>query len=214
MKNTYLMVALATLSLPAAAGAADAMIACDPPNYEYYWDFGVGTQDFTTDRCDERGAQTWRIGVDPLFEGLYLWATTPGGFYPNDAGDRLLSPEFAVTPSSSTVEIFHWYQIAAGDGANVSVGGVVLTPIEGYPAADLAVGCLAGQPGFRGNADWHFSCFDLSPFLGETVRLSFNFAADGSDNARGWYIAQARVGGTSSVATTPAPWSPVKALYD
>jgi hypothetical protein len=205
-----LMTSLAALAVAPALLSA---MPCDPPRLELNWDFSVGTNGFTTQQCDSTAAATWSPGIDPLFEGFYLWGTDPGDFYPANADDSLLSPEFAVTPTAYLVEIFHWYDIAQGDGGNITVGDEVVVPLEGYPVDDLAVGCLAGQPGFRGQAGWGLSCLDLSAFMGQTVQLSFNFASDASGDARGWYLSFVRVGGDPAVATTPTTWSTLKALH-
>ena len=196
-------------------------VECPFDNVVYDWDFAVNDWGFATGPCDDGGVPTWEYGTsihwpDPIW-GTSL--TTDGEYYPNDAGESLISPSFVVDYSAYLVEVFHGYGIETGyDGGNLSVNGVVVEPMEGYPDDEISdsevyyAWCVDGEPGFTGEAYEVYSCFDLSAFIGEEVQLSFDFGSDSSVNVPGWYIASVRVGG-DVVANDGTTWSAMKVLY-
>jgi hypothetical protein len=190
---------------------------CPLGSVAYDWHFSNSDWGFTTGPCDDGGVPTWEFGVGD--QGYTVWGTTIGGDYPNDAGDSLTSPSFVVDESAYLVEVFHAYNIENSyDGGNVSVNGVVIEPIDGYPDDEISdstsyyAWCVDGEPGFTGTGFSGFSCFDLSAFMGEEVQISFNFGSDSSVTYPGWYIGYVKVG-ADVIATDGTTWSAVKGLY-
>ena len=196
-------------------------VECPFENIAYDWNFAESDWDFTTAPCDDGGVPTWEYGAsiywpDPLW-GTTL--TTDSENYPNDAGESLISPSFLVDDSAYLVEILHEYNIENSyDGGNLSVNGVVVEPMDGYPDDEISdsaayyAWCVDGEPGFTGGAEPIYNCFDLSAFMGEEIQLSFDFGSDSSVQYPGWYIVSVRVGG-DVVANDGTTWSVMKGLY-
>lgn len=212
--------AAAAQKLALAAPAPTGLIACDLPHVEHDWDFGISAHDFTTTACAAEGVHTWEYGNDPHYPEITVWGTRIGFEYPDGAGESLQTPYFAVTEQSYLLEIEHWYSMEGWyDGGNVAVDETVLTPIGGYPADEISPSevndpfCVDLEPGFTGFSNWRQDCFDLSPYLGQTIRVSFDFGSDNSVTDDGWFIRAVRVGGRPPVATDAATWGTLKALY-
>ena len=198
-------------------------IECSFENVTYDWDFTVNDQGFTTATCDDGGVPTWEWGYanTDVWPDL-VWGTTLLADYPSDAGESLISPSFIVDDSAYLVELQHGYWIEDSyDGGNLSVNGVVVEPMEGYPDDEISdstsfyAWCVDGEPGFTGSMGGDYprtNCFDLSAFMGEEVQLSFDFGSDSSVQDPGWYIGVVRVGG-DVVANDGTTWSAMKGLY-
>jgi hypothetical protein len=198
-------------------------VECAFENIAYDWLFADSDHGFTTGACDDGGVPVWEYG-ETVWWPDNVWATgltTPDEEYPNDSGESLISPGFMVDDSAYLVEIRHAYNIENSyDGGNLSVNGVVVAPMEGYPDDEISdstgfyAWCVDGEPGFTDvNGPEPFSsCFDLSAFMGEEVQLSFDFGSDSSVQRIGWYIGHILVGG-DVVANEGATWSHIKGLY-
>ena len=195
-------------------------VECPFENIAYDWNFAESDCGFTTSPCDDGGLPVWEYGV-PDYWPDPLWVTVVEGDYPNDAGESLISPSFIVDESAYLVEIFHGYDIDPGyDGGNLSVNGVVVEPMEGYPddeisgSTDWYAWCVDGEPGFTyySGGEAIYSCFDLSAFMGEEVQLSFDFGSDSIYVLSGWGIGYVRVG-SDEVANDGTTWSAMKGLY-
>jgi hypothetical protein len=195
-------------------------IECPLENVAYDWDFAESDQGFTTGPCDDGGLPCWEYGVNEAVWPDALWYTVVFGNYPNDAGESLISPSFVVDASAYLVEVWHGYAIEEGyDGGNLSVNGVVVEPLEGYPDEEISdstgwyAWCVDGEPGFTGAGGLDlYNCFDLSAFMGEEVQLSFDFGSDSTATEPGWGIGYVRVG-SDVVTTDGTTWSAVKGLY-
>ena len=193
-------------------------VECSFENIVYNWSFLESDWGFTTGPCDDGGVPVWEYGYWPEGE-VYCWIT--GYPYPNDAGESLISPSFMVDDSAYLVEIAHGFNLQDSyDGGNLSVNGVVVEPIGGYPDDEISdntsfyAWCVDGEPGFTGfsGEEVIYDCFDLSAFMGEEVQLSFDFGSDSSVTYPGWAIFRVSVGG-DVVANDGTTWSAVKGLY-
>jgi hypothetical protein len=197
-------------------------IPCGISNVIYEWDFAAGAQDFSTSACDDQGVPVWEHGATTYIAGAPgdVWGTVLEGDYPTDSGQALMSPEFAVTADNYLLEIFHYYDAEnLWDGGNVKVNGDVIAPIVGYPGlisvpGDWYAWCVDLEFGFTGlNSGWLTSCFDLTPYIGETIQVSFEFGSDDTFTEAGWYLASVKVGNDHPVATQNRTWSNVKSMY-
>jgi hypothetical protein len=227
----FLITALLTLALTSVA-IAEKPVFEDNPNpvridcpFEvvmYDWDFGVSNQGFTHETCDATGgAAVWEWGAESHFGNC--WGTVLAGNYINNAGDALVAPTFTVTDGASLMQVSHLISCENNyDGANVTINGNVVAPMEGYSVPVISTSttyyayCVDGDPGWTGtDTSWtlHNTCFDLSPFMGQDITVRFQFGSDSSVAYPGWYIKQVKVGG-SVVATEPSTWGTIKALYN
>jgi len=195
-------------------------VECAFENITHSWDFEEGDGGFTTGACDDGGVPVWAYDYWSVADA-YCWGTShETGEYPIDAGDSLISPSWVVDESSYLVEIQHVYDIEPSyDGGNLSVNGVVVEPMGGYPddvisdSETFYAWCVDGEPGWTGYyGEGLQDCFDLSAFMGEEVQLSFDFGSDSSVTYPGWAIFGVFVGG-DVVANDGTTWSAVKGMY-
>jgi hypothetical protein len=170
-------------------------IHCPFDDIVYDWNFNGSDHGFTPTPCDDAGVPVWEYALPTDYpEWGYVWLTTPGIPYPNDAGEGLLSPAFMVSELTYLVEVEHNYFTEAGfDGCNVKANGELIYPMEGYPYDEINgstsyyAWCVDGQPGFSGDGGldaWHYNCFDLTAFMGQEVQLRFDFGSDSSVPAK------------------------------
>ncbi len=199
----------------------DVPIPCNLALITYDWDFAVGDQGFTTGNCDAGGSPAWEFGTTGYVSGApgTVWGTLLEADYPTDTGDALTSPLFLVDETATLMEVHHYYDAEAlWDGGNVTVNGVTIAPMAGYPGiistpGDWYAWCVDLEEGFTGlDSGWITSCFDLSAFLGEDIRVSFEFGSDDSFVEAGWYIASVRLG-SDVTPVENGSWSGVKSLY-
>jgi hypothetical protein len=106
---------------------------------------------------------------------------------------------------SATLRLVHWYDTApTEDGGQVAIDFMddgldlydSLEPQGGYPGSVLATGgCngLEGQGAFQGpSGGWVTSLFDLLPYKGGRIWISFVFGSDIKiSSGEGWYIDEA-----------------------
>jgi len=198
----------------------DTRIECSFQTVVYNWDFREGDQGFTTASCDDEGAPVWEHGYWPVGD-VVCWGTSLQGNYPNDTGHSLISPTFMVDASTYLVDVAHGYDTEISyDGGNLSVNGIVVEPMEGYPDDEISdsttyyAWCVDGEPGFTGYSGTEIvhNCFDLTPFLGQEVQLSFDFGSDSSANDQGWMIVDIDVG-SDVVPVQGTTWSNIKGMY-
>ena len=76
--------------------------------------------------------------------------------------------------------------------------------------------CTDLEEGFTGNGfngaseEWTTRCFDLTPFMGQNVRLEFDFGTDSSVTYPGWYLAYVKVGSEVPTPVEPSTWGDIK----
>jgi hypothetical protein len=184
-------------------------VPCDLIYVAHDWDFAVSDQGFTTTTCDVTGGgePAWEWGTSTIAGAPgTVWGTVLTGNYPNNAGNGLLSPSFAVTPSSDKMEILSYLHTETNyDGVNVKVNDVLLQPTDLYNATiststSYYAYCVDNQPGWTGNAAggasqvWVQQCFDLSAYDGQTIQVRFDFGSDSSLAYPGWYLGYVRIG--------------------
>ncbi|MFC2088874.1 M14 family zinc carboxypeptidase [Calditrichota bacterium] len=149
----------------------------------------------------------WEKGVPasgPMnaFSGVNVWATNLSGNYSNGGLlSTLETSEIAILGlAKPTLEFYHWYDFETDkDGGNVKISTdngqtwQVLDPMESYPIAALPAGSgnpLEGEPAYSGQQlFWKEATFNLSSYaVYPVIILRFDFGADQTGNASGWYI--------------------------
>jgi len=162
------------------------------------------------------GTGDWEWGTPSYVEGpdahsgLSCWGTNLDGDYSTD-NHRLTSPAYDLTDTSDPrLSFWHWFSIwGPYDGINVSISldGTnysVIEPVGGYP--DSYIYMLDGQPGWTNNSDgWVPAVFDLSAYIGQTVRFRFGFGI-WAGGTPGWYIDDLAV--HSATPSTPVASEP------
>ena len=136
----------------------------------------------------ERGTNGWSGDVSwarttaSARSGMYAWTDSPGGNYQNEVNTGLWSwPPLDLTEiDSATLTFWHWYDFGSGDRGNVWVAREVE---EGLWRTEAVIRTFTGT-----NPTWQQTSIDLSPFVGEQIRLSFQVLSDASGTADGWTI--------------------------
>lgn len=175
----------------------------------YLEDFELGNGFFTGDNDWEWGAPT--SGPRSGHSGDNLWATKLAGSYSDGPLlSALISPGFGLT-NNSVLTFWHWYNTESGfDGGNVKVSSDngqswgIITPADGYDGilSNSFQNPLGGEEAFYGSSGgWIQESFDLSDYSGSTILLKFDFGADLSERAPGWYIDDLVIIGGGMVGT-------------
>jgi hypothetical protein len=129
--------------------------------------------------------------------GVKCWATDLDSSYGSNARWRLTGTPISIkdiTVTKAALCFYHWYETEAKfDGGNVKVSTdngttwAIVVPEGGYPV-DKTLG-LDDEPSFGGaSGEWQYAVFDLSDYVGETVKVRFDFGSDGSTEFFGWYV--------------------------
>jgi len=204
----------------ASSGGGDSGVRMSGMDAVHDWDFAVSDQGFTTATCDDTGGvAVWAWGACTVAGAPgNVWGTVLAGNYPQHAGQRLLSPPFAVTAETDTMEVLGYVHTETRfDGGNVKVNGTVLEPTVPYPDTISAnpvyhAFCVDNQRGFTGNSgsgpslNWAVRRFDLSAYTGQTIQVEFHFGSDSSVAYPGWYLGYVRVGGGAGAGALQGPY--------
>ncbi len=189
------------------------------------------SSNFNSDNGGFSGTGSWQWGA-PTYGPTsahstpYCWGTNLSGDYSNSANWTLTSPPIDLSGCSSAVLTFwHWYNIESyWDGGNVKIstdGGAtwnLITPVGDYPE-DAASSSNSGIPGeacySASSGGWVMATFDLTPYVGGTIRLRWHFGSDGSVTYPGWYIDDVVVSGSGGGGGSWTwSWSPATGLSD
>ena len=168
------------------------------------WTFTV-TQAGTNDHlfADDIEGNTRGWSVDDPWEqttiasrsGTYAWTDSPSGNYQHDQNVAIWSPVIDLTKATSaTLTFWHRYDFGSGDSGNVWVA----RPIEDRPGwwrTEEVIGKFTGT-----QTTWQQTSIDLSPFVEESIRLSFQVLSDATETADGWYIDDVAVFSTDFVS--------------
>jgi hypothetical protein len=230
-----LIVALSTLIIAGVALAGSPpdevfnphnRVPCDLETVCIDWNFAEGDQGFTAMICEEGGLAVWEHGPTTYVSGAPgdVWGTVLEAEYLSDSGDGISSPAFEVTDDCYLMEVYHYYDIETNyDGCNVTVDNgvevVVVAPIGGYDgvistSTTFYAWCVDMEEGFTGHVStWDSDCFDLSAFMGQLVKVSFDFGSDSSMTYPGWYIAQIQIGSPETTPVDGDTWGQIKHLF-
>ncbi len=168
------------------AGVDDILFEDDMENGENGW-YGI-----TCGSNDCSSGSPWSLTTASSRSGTYAWTDSPGGKYRNDQNVILWSPIIDLTGiTSATLTFWHRYAFASGDEGGVRV------------ARQREEGWWTGEDGgrFTGTQlNWQQASLDLSPFVGEQIRLAFNLWSDAAHTADGWTIDDVAVFSTDFVS--------------
>ncbi len=142
-------------------------------------------------------APLWALTTAASRSGKHAWTDSPDGNY-RAANEwfSLWSPLINLAEfSSATLTFWHRYDFASGDTGYVSVE----RPEQGWMEEHVHM--------FTGtNLTWQQISVDLSPFVGETIRIVFQLESDdASETADGWYIDDVAVYSTDFETAEPPP---------
>ena len=165
------------------------------------WAFTViqaGTNEVLFAGDMEDGASNWLPGQDSPWaltttssrSGSWAWTDSPGGNYQNGVNVTLWSPwpPLDLTKAASaTLTFWYRYAFASGDRGNVWV-----CPEDGD--------CIHLKSFTGSQAGWHQAAIDLTPFVGQSIRLGFQLVSDATETADGWYIDDVAVFATDFVS--------------
>jgi hypothetical protein len=145
------------------------------------------------------------------YSGTKGWGTVIAGNYNNGTNAYLETPaSYAIGSPIAMLEFWHWYDTEASwDGGNVKVstdnGSTwnVIAPLTGYTGTANTSNPLSGEPIFTGHVQgfWELAQFDLSPYMGQNVKIRWHFGSDASVQYPGWYIDDVSISG----GTAPDP---------
>ena len=141
----------------------------------------------------------WALTTASSHSGSHAWTDSPGGRYQNNVLAELFSPRFDLTEvSSATLTFWHRYDFARGDSGIVRVH-----PQKGewtYSQRDILR--VTGT-----NSTWRQVSLDLSPFVGQSIQISFFMTTDATRTADGWYIDDVAVFSSDFVAYDACTYS-------
>ena len=167
------------------------------PGYLYY------SSDFEENDGGWSPTEDWEWGepqnVRPTrpYSGANCWGTILDDYYGENSRSRLTGPAISIenlAVSRVAFCFYHFYETEVlFDGGNVKIskdGGntwSLLEPEGGYPIGNIQA--LDDEPGFSGSSGaWTYSFFDLSDYIGEAIKMRFNFGSDGVTEFPGWYV--------------------------
>ena len=129
-----------------------------------------------------RGQSPWALTTAVSRSGTHAWTDSPGGNYQNDVNIALWSwPPLDLTEvDSATLTFWHRRDFGSGDSGNV---WVAREKEDGSWLAEELLRTFTGT-----NPTWQQVSLDLTPFVGERIRLAFQMLSDAAQTADGWYI--------------------------
>jgi len=123
----------------------------------------------------------WMLTTVPAHDGTRAWTDSPSGNYRNDQNTAIWSPVIDLARiTSATLTFWHRFDFASGDSGNVWVAH---QQEDGSWFTEDHLRAFTGT-----QTGWQQTSIDLTPFVGEPVRLSFQLVSDASETADGWYI--------------------------
>ena len=189
------------------------------------------------------GTPSGSAGPSGPFSGVNVWGTNLTGNYNNNECSRLVSPSITlpgagadlpdgVRVEAARVAFKQWFnsenrydggrvQISTDDGAtwqaldldppyNDIANTVAVRNCMGMSATDkYQTNVLSARPD-----EWLDASADLTAYLGQTVRIGFLLATDGSVVRGGWYVDDvAVIAGIGATVAPPAPDTNVTIPY-
>ncbi len=137
--------------------------------------------------------------------GTNCWATNLDGNYSDSSRSRLVLPPMSLAGLDGAFLCFyHWYRFQSATGFSFHDGGNIKIAVDG--SADTFL--VHPQFGYDGNASqynhfvdwenvyggndngnfWQFEAIDLSPWVGHSVTVSFDFGSSSRNVEAGWFI--------------------------
>ena len=137
--------------------------------------------------------EPWEQTTIASRSGTHAWTDSPVGNYQNDQNVAIWSPVVDLTGLTSAMLTFwHRYAFASGDGGTVWV------------AREIEDGRWRGEERLRTftgtQSTWTQVSLDLTPFVGEEIRLAFQLLSNDTETADGWTIDDVAVFATDFVS--------------
>ena len=159
-------------------------------------DMEGGIGGWTESSCEPRPCSSgspWIQTTASSRSGAYTWTDSPDGHYQNDQNVIIWSPIIELTSvESATLTFWHRYGFASGDRGNV---WVAQQREDGWWRTEERLRRFTGT-----QTSWQQTSLDLTPFVGERIRLAFQLWSDASETADGWYIDDVAVFSTDFVS--------------
>ncbi len=139
------------------------------------------------------GGSPWARTTASSRSGTHAWTDSPDGNYQNDLNVALWSPIIDLTEvDSATLTFWHRFDFGSGDRGNV---WVAQQREDGWWRTEERLRRFTGT-----QTSWQQTSLDLSPFVGEPIRLAFQLLSDASGTADGWTIDDVAVFSTDFVS--------------
>jgi hypothetical protein len=194
-------------NLVASHEGNDARLNWDPaeqPDFLFF-DFEQNDGGFTVDNNPSPGWEWGTSSYSGAHSGTKVWGTVLEGNYANNATYDLISPLSYPILSGGYLTFWHRYnfefyttptyydggivQISTDDGATWET----ITPVGGYPCTSSST--LGYIPMYGGEQlEWTQASFDLSEYVGQTVRFKWRLLSESSVNREGWYVDDVLIG--------------------
>ena len=194
-------------NLVASHEGNDARLNWDPaeqPDFLFF-DFEQNDGGFTVENNPSPGWEWGTSSYSGAHSGTKVWGTVLEGNYANSATYDLISPLSYPIESGGYLTFWHRYnfefyttptyydggivQISTDDGGTWST----ITPVGGYPCTSSS--SLGYIPMYGGEQlEWTQASFDLSEYVGQTVRFKWRLLSESSVNREGWYVDDVLIG--------------------
>ena len=137
----------------------------------------------------------WARTTASFHSGTQAWTDSPNGNYQNNVTSYIFSPQIDLTEvSSATLVFWHRYAFARGDE------GIVRVQVEEGEREQTTIRRFTDT-----NSAWRQVSVDLSPFVGQSIRIIFHLLSDAAHTADGWYIDDVAVFSSDFDPLTPDP---------
>ena len=141
--------------------------------------------------------EPWEQTTIASRSGTYAWTDSPSGNYQHDRNVAIWSPVIDLTTATSaTLTFWHQYAFGSGDRGNVWVA----RRDEDRPGWWTTTGSQPIQTFISTQSTWQQVPIDLTPFVGEEIRLVFQLLSDEAEAADGWTIDDVAVFATDFVS--------------
>ncbi len=163
---------------------------------------GFSTVSFDYYQNWEWGTPSYGPSLVPL--GSNCWGTELSGTYNDSSQSRLITPVMTIPDDGSIpyLLIWHWYRIQASDNPVKHDGGNVKISVNGGEPFTIFPQCgyngqtsqynqhIPWEPvyGDTLNDFWQKEAFNLSPWIGDSIRVYFDFGSSSRNTDAGWYI--------------------------
>jgi hypothetical protein len=164
----------------------------------------------STSRWTHGGANDlWHISTNRAFSGIHSWylGNSLTRSYIDRINASIISPAYTLK-TNPQLHFQHWIRTEPDSATHFWDGGVVeistndgatfvaIPPLGGYPyriTPNTASPFPANMPCFAGTGGWQSVQFDLSAYVGQTIRFRFRFGSDGAVVDEGWFIDDIRL---------------------
>jgi hypothetical protein len=153
---------------------------------------------------------SWAYGAPSLTPGPHsganVWATGLTGNYPSNTVDWLYSPIVTIPSSASSASLSFWHFYSFQYATNPSPPYDVYYDCGNlWISTDMGLTWAMVEHFTANNGAWGQENYDLTSYIGQSVRFGFELAADGSGGQLGWYIDDFEI--TSMIPTETLVWS-------